>query len=157
MVTKIVSGGQTGADRAALDAALEVGLATGGWIPRGRRAEDGAVPERYSNLIETESDAYEPRTELNVRDSDATVIFSFGPVFGGSALTAQIARLLGRPHLLIDLERCTPNEAIQELCLWLTTKRPYVLNVAGPRASEEPRIAEATRSILRTALGSSAG
>ena len=109
MVTKIVSGGQTGADRAALDAALEVGFATGGWIPRGRRAEDGAVPERYGNLVETESDAYEPRTELNVRDSDATVIFSFGPAFGGSALTAP-SSLVASGQLSRPMRgRCVPS------------------------------------------------
>ncbi len=156
MVAKVVSGGQTGADRAALDAALELGLDTGGWIPRGRRAEDGAVPQRYENLFETTSGAYEHRTELNVRDSDATVVFSFGRPSGGSALTMQIARSLGKPHLLLDLERCSPEEAIQELCRWLTTRRPHVLNVAGPRASEEPRIAAATRSILGAALRSTA-
>ena len=85
MIDKIVSGGQTGADRAALDVALELGLSTGGWIPRGRRAEDGAIPERYEELVESDSESYERRTELNVRDSDATVVFSFGPPTGGSA------------------------------------------------------------------------
>ena len=156
MVAKIVSGGQTGADRAALDIALEIGLATGGWIPRGRRAEDGTVPETYRDLVETESDAYEHRTELNVRDSDATVVFSFGQPSGGSALTVQIASSLGRPLLLLDLEQCSRDEAVRELCLWLTTRRPRVLNVAGPRVSEEPRITEATRSILGAALRSAA-
>ncbi len=152
MVAKIVSGGQTGADRAALDVALEVGLATGGWIPCGRRAEDGVVPQQYGNLVETKSDAYEHRTEFNVRDSDATVVFTFGPPTGGSALTVQIARSLRRPHLILDLERSTSDEAVQILCQWLALERPQTLNIAGPRASGEPRIAEATRAILSAAL-----
>jgi glyoxylase-like metal-dependent hydrolase (beta-lactamase superfamily II) len=149
---RIVSGGQTGADRAAWDVALELGLATGGWVPRGRRAEDGPVPERYGNLSETESEAYERRTQLNVRDSDATVVLSFGLPAGGSALTLQIARSLGRPHLHLDLDHLGIDEAVERLRDWLARTRPRVLNVAGPRASEEPRIAEATRSILATAV-----
>lgn len=152
MVEKIVSGGQTGADRAALDVALELGLGTGGWIPRGRRAEDGTIPERYGGLVETDSDAYALRTERNVRDSDATVVFAFGPPTGGSALTASLARSLGKPILTLDLERCTPEAPDARLRRWLTESRPRVLNVAGPRSSQEPRIAEATARILRAAL-----
>ncbi|MFQ5457827.1 MAG: putative molybdenum carrier protein [Myxococcota bacterium] len=154
MIKKIVSGGQTGADRAGLDVALELGLATGGWIPRGRRAEDGAVPERYGDLCETGSEAYEDRTERNVRDSDATAIFTFGPPTGGTALTARLARLLGKPCLALDLDRCTHEEASARLRAWLTETRPRILNVAGPRASKQPRIAEATAEILRSALQS---
>ncbi len=152
MVEKIVSGGQTGAYRAALDVAFELGLATGGWIPRGRLAEDGAVPERYDRLVEAASDAYEHRTELNVRDSDATVVFAFGPPAGGSALTARLARKLGKPLLALDLERCSVEEAVERLGSWLAEVRPRVLNIAGPRASQEPRIGEATAAILRAAI-----
>jgi hypothetical protein len=78
LIAKIVSGGQTGADRAALDVAIGLGIATGGWVPRGRRAEDGAVPGRYVGMDETESPDYAERTRLNVRDSDATLILAFG-------------------------------------------------------------------------------
>ena len=152
MTDKIVSGGQTGADRAALDVALELGLARGGWIPRGRRAEDGTVPERYEGLTETESETFECRTQLNVRDSDATVVFAFGPLAGGCALTARLAHTLGKPLLALDLERCKQEEAIASLRGWLGETRPRVLNVAGQRLSEEPRIAEATTGILRAAL-----
>ena len=152
MIEKIVSGGQTGADRAALDVALELAIGTGGWIPRGRRAEDGAVPDRYDGLVETASDQYERRTELNVRDSDATAIFSFGPPAGGSALTARVAGSLGKPVLTLDLERDSSGEAIERLQDWLAVTRPRVLNVAGPRASDQPGIAEATALILRAAL-----
>ncbi len=152
MIEKIVSGGQTGADRAALDVALELGLSTGGWIPRGRRAEDGAIPERYEELVESDSESYERRTELNVRDSDATVVFSFGPPTGGSALTVRLAHSLGKPLLSLDLERSTADEAIARLRMWLSEARPRVLNVAGPRLSHEPRIAQATAMILRRAI-----
>ncbi len=152
MIDKIVSGGQTGADRAALEVALELGLSTGGWIPRGRRAENGAVPERYEELVESDSEAYESRTERNVRDSDATAVFAFGAPTGGSALTVNLAHRLGKPVLTLDLERCTREEAIATLRGWLAETRPRVLNVAGPRLSEQARIAEATAGILRAAL-----
>lgn len=152
MVVKIISGGQTGADRAALDVARELGLASGGWVPRGRRAEDGAIPPRYQGLVETDSGAYECRTELNVRDADATVIFTFGPLTGGSALTATLAQSLGKPVLTLDLERAAEDQAVAELCRWIGQTHPRILNVAGPRLSAEPRIAEATASVLRQAL-----
>ena len=151
-IEKIVSGGQTGADRAALDVASELGLVAGGWIPRGRRAEDGTVPQRYENLVETESASYAHRTEQNVRDSDATVVFSFGPPTGGSALTAKLARSLGKPLLALDLVVSNTDEAVARLRSWLAETRPRVLNVAGPRLSQEPRIAEATAMILRKSI-----
>jgi len=152
VVEKIISGGQTGADRAALDVAVELGLASGGWIPRGRRAEDGTVPRRYESLVEAESESYDHRTELNVRDSDATVVFSFGPPTGGSALTAKRTRSLGKSLLTLDLERSNTDGAVALLRSWLAATRPRVLNVAGPRSSQEPRIAEATAMILRRAI-----
>jgi len=151
-VEKIVSGGQTGADRAALDVAVELGLAAGGWIPRGRRAEDGIIPQRYEGLVEATSESYDHRTELNVRDSDATVVFSFGPPTGGSALTAELACALGKSLLALDLENSNTEEAVAHLRSWLAEVRPRVLNVAGPRLSQEPRIAEATAMILRRAI-----
>ena len=153
MLEKIVSGGQTGADRAALDIALELGLATGGWIPRGRRAEDGPIPDRYDGLTETDSQRYAGRTERNVRDSDATLILSFGPPVSGSALTAECAHRLGKPLLVLDLALCTEDAAVDRTRTWLGETRPHTLNVAGPRASDEPRIAGATARILRRALG----
>jgi hypothetical protein len=96
---KIVSGGQTGADRAALDWALAHGVECGGWCPKGRRAEDGVIPIAYP-LTETPSSDYAQRTEWNVRDSDATVIFSLAPrLTGGSRLTRDLAARHGRPFL----------------------------------------------------------
>src|SRR5260221_10992589 len=102
MFTRIVSGGQTGVDRAALDVALEQGIACGGWCPRGRRAEDGPLDERYP-LQETPWDGYPQRTEWNVRDSDATLILSRGTPDRGTALTEDIARRRKKPDLAVDL------------------------------------------------------
>lgn len=150
---KIISGGQTGADRAALDAARERGIPTGGWIPRGRRAEDGVVPARYRGLVETDADDYAARTERNVRDSDATVLFVHGKPTGGSALTARLARATGRPLLVIDFQREPPPVAAKHLASWIERRRPRTLNCAGPRASQDPGIADKVRHCLLAALG----
>jgi len=152
MVAKIISGGQTGADRAGLDVALELGLKTGGWVPRGRRAEDGKVPEKYSDVVEISSDSYDRRTEMNVRESDATVIFTFGPPTGGSAYTREFALSIGKPVLALDLTQSSPDEAVTILRSWLTEVQPSILNVAGSRSSQAPQIAAMTAMILRGAL-----
>ena len=152
MLDKIVSGGQTGADRAALDVAIELGIATGGWVPHDRRAEDGKIPARYAGLIETETDTYEHRTALNVRDSDATLIFHYGPPSGGTALTLRLARSSSRPYLAVDLDAVSEDDAAEQVRTWLTSRGIRVLNVAGPRASREPRIAVAVANVLRRAL-----
>src|SRR3954447_15936349 len=102
MLTRIISGGQTGVDRAALDVALEYGLDCGGWCPLGRRAEDGPIPERYP-LEETPWDGYPQRTEGNVRDSDGPLILTRGEPDRGTALTAEIARRKNKPCLVVDL------------------------------------------------------
>lgn len=151
-IRKIVSGAQTGADRAALDVALELGLETGGWVPQDRRAEDGRVPARYSGLVETETDAYEHRTALNVRDSDATLIFHYGPPRGGTALTLKLASTSPKPFLAIDLDTVSGDDAATRVRDWLAAEKIAVLNVAGPRASQEPRITAAVTEILRRAL-----
>src|SRR5512134_3746342 len=101
-IERVVSGGQTGVDRAALDAALALGLPCGGWCPRGRRAEDGAIPLHYP-LRETPTARYPQRTEWNVRDSDGTLILTRGRPRGGTAYTISVARRLGRPLLVVDL------------------------------------------------------
>ena len=100
---KVVSGGQTGVDRAALDVALMLGIPCGGWCPKGRLAEDGVIPPHYP-LRESDSRDYAYRTRLNVRDSDGTLILHRGVLNGGTALTLRCARELGRPVFVVDLE-----------------------------------------------------
>lgn len=141
---RVVSGGQTGVDRAALDAAMALGLDVGGWCPAGRRAEDGAIPQGYP-LRETESADYAVRTEWNVRDSDATLILYRGALTGGTALTAKLARRLGRPLLVRDLDS-EPEPG--EVALWLRANRVRVLNCAGPRESGAPGVGRAARALL---------
>ena len=138
MIRRIVSGGQTGVDRAALDAAVARDLEIGGWCPRGRLAEDGEIPSRYP-LTETDSRDYAVRTEANVRDSDATLVVCRGRITGGTAFTLECARRLGRPSHVWTLG--WPG-AIEGTCAWLRSIAPDVLNVAGPRESGEPGIHE---------------
>lgn len=136
MITKIVSGGQTGVDRAALDAARQRGIPTGGWCPRGRRAEDGRIPDEYV-LSETESASYSQRTERNVNDADGTLIVTAGPLSGGTALTRSLARRSGCAVLVVDLRKEDGFTAVEQ---WLVANRIRVLNVAGPRESQQPGI-----------------
>lgn len=141
---KIVSGGQTGVDRAALDAALRLGLNCGGWVPRGRRAEDGPIPAEYP-MREMKSSAYEARTRQNVIDSDATLILTRGEPMGGTAETLVIAQDLKKPYHIVDLKRThSPLAALR----WLEAKKPTILNVAGPRESSAPGIYEEALSVL---------
>jgi hypothetical protein len=149
----IVSGGQTGADRAALDWAIARGLPHGGWCPRGRRAEDGTIPARYA-LRETPSEEYPERTGWNVRDSDGTVILTLGAeLTGGSAYTAEVARALGRPWLHLAEARDGVAGAGAALRAFVERGRLRVLNVAGPRASGAPGIARYTAAVLDAAFG----
>jgi len=150
---RLVSGAQTGADRAALDVALEHGLEIGGWVPRGRIAEDGVVPARYTGLRETDSADAAVRTCCNVRDSDATLIVSHGPLAGGSRLTADEALRLSKPLLHLDLTTMSLADAADRLREWLHAVDPEVLNVAGPRASEGAGIGAAVTALLRTTMG----
>jgi Circularly permutated YpsA SLOG family len=153
VVRRIVSGGQTGADRGALDAAIELGIEHGGHCPAGRRAEDGRVPDRY-RLIETASAEYAVRTERNVVESDGTLLVTRGPASGGSALTAELAARHRRPLLHIDLDRATDLAGhAAEVREWIAAFRIDVLNVAGPRASGCRGIAQDVRALLRAALG----
>lgn len=152
MIEKIVSGGQTGADRAALDFALQKGLPHGGWCPAGRRSEDGRIAEVYQ-LKETPSPDYIERTEWNVRDTDGTVIFSLAAgLQGGSLATADLAIQLARPWLHLSAARRNPEEAGRVLNDFIEEHRIRVLNVAGPRASNEPRVGGYVRAVLEAAL-----
>ena len=155
MLDKIVSGGQTGADRAALDFARASGLRVGGWVPQGRLAEDGRIPEHYLGMVEADSTDPAVRTALNVRDSDATLILSHGPLAAGSLLTFQEATRVEKPVLHLDLDQLSTASAAEQLRGWLATIRPRILNVAGPRASEDPGISSATEMVLGAALRSS--
>ena len=153
---EIWSGGQTGVDRSALDVALELGLPLGGWVPRGRLAEDGVVPSRYESLREADSPDYAERTRLNVRDADATLVLAMGAATGGTAFTLEEARRVGRPVLEIDLSAESTSEAAVRVRAWLESlvaTRSFVrLNVAGPRASQAPGVYARARQTLRDAL-----
>lgn len=150
---KIVSGGQTGVDRAALDAAIILELEHGGWCPRGRRAEDGRIAACYQ-LQETDAFDYAVRTEKNVVDSDATLILCRGNPTGGTRLTIRYARRHNRPLLVIDLnDDAKAAGAIEDLVRWIRDHRIRVLNVAGPRESSSPGIGRQVEQFLVDALG----
>lgn len=148
-IEKIISGGQTGVDRAALDAALDSGIPHGGWCPRGRKAEDGCVPARY-RLDETPAEKYAVRTAWNVRDADGTLILSRGRPDGGTALTQRCARDAGKPCLLVDLADGTVDPGA--VAAWLTQNRIRILNIAGPRESKQPGIHAEAREFLERLL-----
>ncbi len=151
-IRKLISGAQTGADRAALDVALELGIPCGGWVPKGRLDEYGTIPERYPNLAETPDSAVEMRTEWNIRDSDATLILSHGPLDGGSLYTRIKAEEFGKPWLHIDFSEESLKQALVTAGSWLDTVCPQVLNIAGPRASKDPAIYDASVRFLRDLL-----
>ena len=144
---KIISGGQTGVDRAALDAAIETGLPYGGLIPKGRKSEEGQVPEHYSELQEAHRTDYEHRTEQNVIGADATLILSYPPLEGGTLFTETHCKHHQKKHLVVDLNQ--PEVSIErEILQWLSQTNPRVLNIAGPRESKRPGIYVKTRRIL---------
>lgn len=130
---RIVSGSQTGVDRAALDAARALRISIGGWCPRGRRSEAGPIPRRY-RLRETPSSEFAQRTEWNVRDSDATLIINAGPLDGETLRTLKLAwKKHGKPVLLIQIGRRAQRG---KYLAWLRVNRVRKLNVAGPRESK---------------------
>ncbi|MGW8257752.1 MAG: putative molybdenum carrier protein [Thermoguttaceae bacterium] len=148
---KIISGGQTGVDRGALDAAISLAIPHGGWCPKGRLAEDGRIPEVYQ-LQETDSADYALRTERNVVDSDATLIICRGALSGGTLLTQRFADGHRRPCLVVDLERpLRPAEVRQ----WIEKHGVETLNVAGPRESQSPGIGESARHFVMACCGRS--
>jgi hypothetical protein len=148
-VKRIVSGGQTGVDRAALDVALSLGIEHGGWCPRGRLAEDGTIPARYL-LTETASSDYAERTEKNVLDSDGTLILYRGRLSGGTSLTRSLAQWYRKPCITFDLEKRVNVGRAQR---WLDENKIRVLNVAGPRESSAPGIHTAAREFLKRLFG----
>src|SRR5882757_5564378 len=135
---RIVSGGQTGVDRGALDAALAAHFDCGGWAPGDRSAEDGIIPERYP-LILLPNGGYRQRTRLNVVDSDGTVIFFLELLTGGARLTRNLCALEKRPYLLIDTHKTLePRAAAREIMEFVERHAIRVLNVSGARASRWP-------------------
>ncbi|MDO9530025.1 MAG: putative molybdenum carrier protein [Syntrophales bacterium] len=151
MIKKIISGGQTGADRAALDVAIKVGIPHGGWIPKGRKTEDGVLPDKYQ-LQEMSTTSYPKRTEQNVLDSEGTLIVSHGKLNGGSALTRKLAGKHKRPCIHIDMDRLSITDAVDAIKEWIGYNAIQILNVAGPRASKDPDIYNSTKEILETML-----
>lgn len=141
---KIISGGQTGADRAALDWAISHELEHGGWCPEGRLAEDGVIPMHFQ-LQELAGAGYRARTKANVRESDCTLIISISPILtGGSQLTAVFAKAYEKPWLHV-------HPALDwrgTLKKWLEVHPIEVLNVAGPRANSEPDVVTFTVEVL---------
>ena len=148
---KIISGGQTGVDRGALDAALELGIECGGTCPAGRKAEDGMIPEKYS-LTEFDSTVYSDRTRQNVVDSDATLIIHFGQLEGGTAFTRRCCIEENRPYLVIDVSEDDESLQVQQIQDFIRESSIQVLNVAGPRASKVPEAQEQTRRLLSAVL-----
>jgi len=146
---KIVSGGQTGADRAALDAAMDAGVDTGGWCPRGRRAEDGPISTKYP-LRETTSPDVRQRTAWNVRDSDGTLILLLDDADQGTEFTRQKAHDLGRP--VVEVVLPAGPYCMRRMCRWMAANEIRVMNVAGPRESNAPGVYAAARAFLSALL-----
>ncbi len=150
VIQRIVSGGQTGVDRAALDVARELGVPSGGWCPKGRTAEDGVLAACYK-MKETPTADYPLRTEWNVRDSDATLVLTRGEPTEGTAFTIELARRLRKPSLVIDLAQQTN---ISPLLDWISAHNIQTLNIAGPRESKCPGIYAEASKFLRHVLSS---
>ena len=151
MITKIISGGQTGADQAALDAAIKIGVPHGGWIPKGRLTEDGPLDDRYK-LQEMPTKSYPARTKQNITDSDGTVIISHGRLTGGSKLTFDHAEKHLKPCLHVDLNITPAFIASSQISTWAKAHNVEILNVAGPRGSKDPDIYRDTFYVIEGAL-----
>lgn len=143
-IFEVISGGQTGVDRAALDVAMQLGIRHGGWCPAGRLAEDGPISAIYQ-LLETESAEYRVRTEKNVIDSDATLILYRRCLSGGTELTRRLAVRYNKPRMLIDLAQ---GFDLLKIATWISDEHIVRLNVAGPRESGHPGISSQARQFL---------
>lgn len=147
MLKKIISGGQTGADQAGLEAALRLCIPHGGWLPKGRLTEDGPLSGKY-NLQEMSTESYPKRTEKNILDSDGTLVVSHGKITGGTKMTVELAQRHCKPVLHLDLSAVSTGYAARMLRSWLSDNGVRVLNVAGPRASKDPLIFDVTLGLL---------
>ncbi len=160
-ISRIISGGQTGADRGGLDAALYCNVPHGGWCPKGRRAEDGVIPAKYL-LQESKSASYTVRTEANVRDSDATVVFTLGRATGGSLKTLEFCQKHKKPYLHVDVDALERPQAVKAVVDWLEGRGEYNhegyfaikppvhcdLNVAGSRESKADGIEDLVMAVM---------
>jgi len=151
VLSKVISGGQTGVDRAALDAAIELGIEIGGWCPQDRWAEDGVIPAKYP-LTPADSEDRSERTALNVKSASATLILHDGTESPGTQFTEELARSGGKPCLVASLDH---PRVIKSIRFWLDRTKPEILNVAGPRTSESPDIYEKARQCLVEVFGGS--
>lgn len=144
-IEKIISGGQTGADRAGLDAAMEAGIPVGGYCPKGRLAEDGTVPDKYL-MIELSKGGYPARTERNVVESDGTLILNVGKLSGGTKLTQDSTRKHGKPCLVVQLDKQPETAPVRQ---WVEANNIRILNIAGPRESKHPGLHDIAVTFLR--------
>ena len=151
MLKKIISGGQTGADRAGLDTAIAKNIPHGGWIPKGRKTEDGTLPDKY-NLSEMPTASYPKRTEKNILDSDGTMIISHGKITGGSSLTRKLARQHEKPWIHLDMNDLSVKEAAEQLARWIKGHKIQILNVAGPRATKDPDTYSITSEVIERCI-----
>jgi len=147
LIKKIISGGQTGADQAALDTAIKWNIPHGGWVPKGRLTEAGRLPDKY-NMREMPTESFHSRTEQNVIDSDGSLIISHGPLIDGSKYTKEMALMHNRPFLHIDLNKTEVSKAAEQAYEWILKSKVEILNVAGPKASNDPSIYQAVTHVL---------
>ena len=148
MLERIITGGQTGVDRAALDVAIKLDLPCGGWCPKGRASEQGPIADIYP-LTETPLADPAQRTRFNVRDADGTLIIAHGELTGGTALTRDFAASLAKPCLVVSPDNTS---AAKMVAAWLTEHKIRILNVAGPRESRDPGIYERAGKLLHAVI-----
>ena len=148
---KIVSGAQTGVDRAALDAALESNVEACGWCPEGRLSEDGIISEKYP-VQELPNSGYIQRTRQNVIDSDGTVIIYFGYPYGGTEQTISFCIQESKPYVLIDAEELSIERASIKINKFIRERSVLIMNVGGPRAGGEPRAYEYAKKVIKNVL-----
>lgn len=153
---KIISGGQAGVDRGALDASMALGVPVGGWCPRGRRAEDGEIPPKYDRLVEARSADYRERTKLNVCDADCTILLVDGRKIGpGTRLTERLCTQMKCPVILADVKsmvRGGVDDDADVVAEFLLRHKPAIVNVAGSRESTNPGIQQRARRFMTEVL-----
>jgi len=151
VLKKIISGFQTGADIAAIDAALSCGFPYGGWVPKGRRTINGPLDEKYIAL-EMPTTGYPPRTRKNIISSSGTIIFTHGPLSGGSALTRNISIKEKKPWLHLDMTRHSEKDAVEKILFWIELNNIVVLNVAGKSGHKNKKIYAVVFNTMRAVL-----